>query len=272
MPDRPSVATVIVSYNVRDDLDACLASLSCARADTYSLRITIVDNGSSDGTLDMLRARWPFVKVIAADENLGFGRANNLGAARTAGDYILLLNPDTLVPPDAIGTLLKALAAEPSAAAAGPKLLDRDLRPELSFGWPVSLAGEWRQRRLMRAYSRGESWASTRVDDWTRRPGPRDWLSAACLLVRREDFEAAGGFDERFFMYYEDVDLCVRLRQRGRLVLFEPGATVRHMRGRSGRHNPSLARRRRESQLAYYAKHHPLSVPLLRGYQRLCGD
>ena len=109
------------------------------------------------------------------------------------------------------------------------------------------------------------------VDGWSRSAGEREWVSGAALLVRRTDFEAAGGFDERFFMYTEDVDLCVSLRRRGRRILFVPQSEIVHLRGRSVVRNPSVARLRRRSQIAYYEKHHPAWVPLLKAYLRLTG-
>lgn len=269
MPDRPSLAVIVVSYNVRDQLAACLMSLASSRDEAGPMSVTVVDNGSSDGTVAMLRGRWPAVQLIVAETNLGFARANNRGVRHTPGDVVLLLNPDTVVAPGAIAALVEALISHPEAAAAGPRLVDAAGRAELSFGWAVSPLGEWRQQRLMTRYANGVGAASRRIEQWTQAAGPRKWLSAACLLVRRVDFDAVGGFDERYFMYYEDVDLCVTLGRRGRAILFVPTATVQHLRGQSGSSHPDLARRRRESQVAYYQKHHPFWVPLLRWYVRL---
>src|SRR5262245_10868140 len=113
--DRPTIAVITVSYNVRDELDACLRSLAADRP-PLSTAVTGVDNGSTDGTLEMLRARWPDVQLIAAGTNLGFGPANNLGVRRTPGEFVLLLNPDTIVAAGAIGTLVDALRGDPHAA------------------------------------------------------------------------------------------------------------------------------------------------------------
>ncbi len=103
------------------------------------------------------------------------------------------------------------------------------------------------------------------------RPGEREWVSGACLLVRRPDLEAVNLLDERYFMYTEDVDLCVRLRARGRTIRFVPAAEVVHLRGRSAGRNPRTEEARRRSQLAYYDKHYPAWVPVLRWYLRLTG-
>lgn len=266
MADAPSLSIVVVSYNVRDALDVCLASVASADG-ARGAQVLVVDNGSTDGTLAMLDDRWPGVRVLAGGgQNIGFGAACNRGVREAGGELVLLLNPDTVVTDAALSTLIAALVTHPGAGAVGPRLVDAGGRPELSFGPAVSPLGELRQQRLMARYARGARGAVERVERWTSEPGPRQWLTAACLLIRRTDFEAVGGFDERFFMYYEDVDLCVRLRQRGRDVRFVPSATVQHLRGASGGSNPELARRRRESQLAYYQKHHPRWVPALRWY------
>ncbi|MCA1585607.1 MAG: glycosyltransferase family 2 protein [Acidobacteria bacterium] len=267
MSDVPTLDIIIVSYNVRDELDACLHSLT-TRTNEYSARVTVVDNGSTDGTVAMLRARWPDVDVIAHDTNVGFAAANNVGIRHGSGELVLLLNPDTIVTPHAIATLVAALGTGGHVAAAGPRLVDGHGRAELSFGWDVNPTGELRQKWLMAAHARHVRSAVRRIDRWSRMPGPRKWLSAACLLVRRRELEAVGLLDERYFMYYEDVDLCVALRRRGRTVLFVPRAEVQHLRGRSASSNPDLARRRRESQMAYYRKHNPVWAPLLRWYLR----
>jgi GT2 family glycosyltransferase len=166
---------------------------------------------------------------------------------------------------------METLRNRDDAAAAGPRLVDADGRPELSFGWPASPLGELRQKLVLTAYRLGLPPAARRVERWTREPGSRYWVSGACLLLRRADLDAVGLLDERFFMYLEDVDLCLSLRTRGRLVLFVPSAEVRHLRGRSVSSNPELERRRRQSQMAYYRKHHPKWAPVLRWYLLLRG-
>lgn len=266
--DAQRVAVIIVTYNVREELQACLQSLWSGSL-RHELHVTVVDNGSSDGTKEMLLAEWPGVRVIASHENLGFARASNVGIRATPAPLVLLLNPDTVVMPGAIDTLADALADRPDAAAAGPRLVDGNGRTELSFGWPMSPLGELRQKLVGALYTHHVPPLDWAVRHWTRVAGRRRWLSGACLLLHRADLEAVGLLDERFFMYAEDVDLGVMLARRGRDLLFVPGAQVLHLRGRSGARNPQLANTRRESQLAYYAKHHPRWLPALRWYLRL---
>ena len=270
MPDPGTLAIIIVSYNVRDELDACLQSLVGHTA-PFETTITVVDNASHDGTVEMLRERWPMVQVIDAGSNVGYARANNLGIRATSSQYVLLLNPDTIIPPGAVPTLVRALAGHPGAAAAGPRLIDAEGYPELSFGWAISPLGELKQKVVSALYQRRIRTVVRRVDRWARDAGEREWVSGACLAIRRADLEAVGLLDERYFMYTEDVDLCVQLRRRGRAILFMPHAEILHLRGRSAQRNPQTERVRRQSQLAYYRKHHPSWVPMLRLYLRLTG-
>lgn len=270
MPE-PTLAIVIVSYNVRAELDRCLRSLDGTAA-PYAATITVVDNRSADGTLDWLRAAWPTVQAIDAGSNAGFSRANNLGIRATSSDLVLLLNPDTEVTPGQLARLVDALRADDAAAVAGPRLVDAHGRPELSFGPMIAPWTEFTQRRLVRAYEAGAPWAVAEVERRTAEAGPRDWVSGACLLAWRADLEAVGLLDERFFMYTEDVDFCAAVRARGRRVIFVPDATVRHLRGRSGATAPAATEvRRRESQLAFYRKHHPAWAPVLGWWLRRRG-
>jgi GT2 family glycosyltransferase len=230
--------------------------------------VVIVDNGSRDGTPDMLRQKWPQVQVIETGQNLGFARASNVGIRASSSEFVLLLNPDTIVPPGSIQVLVRALAARPDAAVAGPRLKDERGFPELSFGWTISPLGELRQKIVGRLHDRKVRAVVRMVDRWSRIPGEREWVSGAAILVRRSDLEAVNLLDERYFMYTEDVDLCLSLRRRGRKVLYVPQSEIVHLRGRSAGRSAEAERLRRRSQIAYYEKHHPLWAPVLRVYLR----
>lgn len=263
-----SVAIIIVSYNAREHLERCLASI-CDRPPATPHEIVVVDNASSDGSADAAR-RWPGVRVIEAGGNLGFAGANNLGIRATSSDYILLLNNDTIVPNGAIDGLVAALASQPDAAVAGPRLVNGDGRAELSFGPMITPWNEYRQKRLLVANDRGDADAVRQVEAMTSRESWPDWVSGACLLVRRADAEAVGLLDERFFMYTEDVDFCASIRARGRRILFTPAVEVVHLRGRSAATAPAATHAAyRRSHLAFYRKHHPALAPLLRLYLAL---
>jgi N-acetylglucosaminyl-diphospho-decaprenol L-rhamnosyltransferase len=263
---------VIVSFNARADLERCLASLSDAPP-AIAHEIVVVDNASADGSAEAVRRLRPDARVIALEENVGFGRANNLAIRQTHGGLVLLLNSDTIVPAGAVDGLVAALRAEPDAAIAGPRLADADGRPELSFGRMVGPLNELRQQRLTRVLAdEGLDAVLSRAGLSADRAFP-DWVSGACLLVWRRDAEAAGLLDERYFMYLEDVDFCAAVRLLGRRVLYVPRVVVTHLGGRSRRTAPAatqLAYRR--SHVAFYEKHHPRWAPLLRLFLRLKGQ
>ena len=264
----PRLSIIIVAYNSTGEIDACLSSL-VQHPPATDHEIVVVDNASTDGTAATIRSRWHGVRVIDAGANLGFARANNVGIRQTFGPLILLLNPDTSVPAGAIDTLVAELDARPDAAVAGPRLVGADGRVELSFGRTLSPLVELRQKFLVER-STGTGPIAAYVESMTRKRREVDWVSGACLLVRRADADAVGMLDERFFMYAEDVDFCASIRARGRRVLFCPAAEIVHLRGRS-RATASAATERayRRSQLAFYEKHHPGWVPWLRWYLKV---
>ena len=261
----PRLSIIIVTYNSIGHVDECLRSLVEQRP-AVDHEVVVVDNASADGTASAVRGRWNGVRVIDSGANLGFARANNLGMQQTFGELILLLNPDTSVPAGAIDSLVAVLDARPDVAIAGPRLVNADGRAELSFGRMMSPLAELRQKFLVRGSARSGP-VATYVESITRRERDVDWVSGACLLVRRADAEAVGLMDERYFMYAEDVDFCAAVRARGRGVLFAPKAEVVHLRGQS-RATASVAADRayRRSQLAFYEKHHPGWAPWLRWY------
>jgi N-acetylglucosaminyl-diphospho-decaprenol L-rhamnosyltransferase len=265
-----ALTIVIVSYNARDDLARCLDSLRAAPP-AIDHEIVVVDNASTDGSAETASGR-AGVRLVALPDNVGFAAANNVAIRASGGELVLLLNSDTIVPPGAIDGLVASLRASPDAAAAGPRLVDGEGRPELSFGEMVSPLAEWRQKRLLAAAARGRPAALQTIDARTRARRHPDWVSGACLLLRRADAEAVGLLDERYFMYLEDVDFCAALRARGRRILFVPDVTIVHLRGRSRQAAPAATNRAyRDSHRAFYAKHHPRWAPLLGAYLRLKG-
>ena len=265
------LAIIIVSYNARQDLERTLESLHAAPPATPH-QVVVVDNASSDGSLDLVRGRWLGVLAIEAGTNVGFSRANNLGIRATASELVLLLNGDTVVPPGAIDRLVGDLCGHPEAAIAGPRLVDAAGRPEISIGRMIGPVNELRQKVTGALYERGWGPVRRRVTRSLSTPHEVDWVSGACLLVRRADAEAVGLLDERFFLYTEDVDFCASIRARGRRIRFVPSVEVRHLRGRSRSHDPAAALAAyRRSQLAFYAKHHPGWHPVLRWYLGVTG-
>jgi N-acetylglucosaminyl-diphospho-decaprenol L-rhamnosyltransferase len=260
------LAIVIVSHNTRRDLEACLASLR-QHPPAIEHEIVVVDNHSTDGSAEAARAAG--VRVVEMGRNAGFSAANNAGIRASTGDLLLLLNSDTLVPAGAIDRLVDRLE-HTGAAVAGPRIVDGHGRPEISFGRMMTPLTELNQKRLMRRYEAGDPAVVARVERETHREHVVDWVTGACLLVRRRDAEGVGLLDERFFLYTEDVDFCASIRARGGTVLFTPAAEITHLRGRSRAANPGAANRAYiQSHLAFYEKHHRFWAPVLRAYLAL---
>ena len=267
----PRLSIIIVSYNSAAHLEECLRSLTDPPPQTDH-EIVVVDNASTDGTAEYLRTRWSGIRLIEAGANIGFARANNLGIRQTFGDLVLLLNPDTMAPAGALDRLVQALEAEPAAAIAGPRLVDAKGRAELSFGPMISPLSELRQKILVKGHQYRLPVLSGFVERLTAATKYVDWVSGACLLIRRPDLDAAGLFDERFFMYTEDVDLCASVRASGRRVLFVATVRIVHARGASAQSAPAAVEKAyRRSQIAFYEKHHPGWVPLLKAYLKIRG-
>jgi GT2 family glycosyltransferase len=265
----PRLSIIIVNFNGGRHLENCLDSLS-REPPALAHDVTIVDNASTDGSLDAARRRTD-VRVIALARNVGFSAANNVGIRATTAPLILLLNNDTIVPRGSIDALVSRLESDPRVAVAGPRLIDGEGRAELSFGPMIAPFAELRQKIVMTLHERGSA-LSAWLDGATRVEKHVDWVSGACLLVRREVAEDVGLLDERFFLYTEDVDFCASIRARGGRILFTPAAEIVHLRGRSRATAPTASNEAyRRSHLAFYAKHHPRWFPILRMYLRLKG-
>ena len=262
------LSIIVVSFNARADLERCLESLH-RPSPTTSHEIIVVDNGSTDGSASAART-WADVRVIETGANLGFARANNVGIRASVGGNLLLLNRDTIAPPKAIDGLIGELTRHPDVAVIGPRLVDGNGRVELSFGSMIGPFNELRQKLFVRGHRHEWPVISAWVERITQQPHDPDWVSGACLLVRREDAEAVGLLDERYFMYTEDVDFCAAVRARGRRIRFTPDVEIVHLRGRSAASAPTATESAyRRSQMAFYEKHHPRWAPLLRLYLTL---
>jgi GT2 family glycosyltransferase len=228
------VSVVVVSWNCQTHLTICLESL-VACAGGGEREIIVVDNDSSDGSVVAGRGRFPGIRLIEAGGNLVFGAAANLGLKVARGSMILFLNPDTVVPPGALEAAERALVDRPDVGILGVRLLDGDGAPQPSCGRFLSLRAliEANVRRAIGASPRergaggGRLWSGVETE-------AVDWLTGAFLLCRRAVVEAIGGFDERYFLYAEDMDLCYRVRQHGYGVLYYPHVSVVHVGNRSG--------------------------------------
>jgi N-acetylglucosaminyl-diphospho-decaprenol L-rhamnosyltransferase len=267
-----ALSIIIVNFNAREHLENCPRSLTTSPP-AIPHDIIVVDNASTDDSVQAVRGGWPSVILIENRANLGFSAANNIGIRASQGTLILLLNNDTIVPAGAVDALAAALLAHDDVAVVGPRLVDGAGRAELSYGPMISPWNELRQKWTTTLHGKGVGAVSSWVEAATRRERYVDWVSGACLLVRRADAELAGLLDERYFMYTEDVDFCAAIRAYGRRILFTPEAEIVHLRGRSRSTVPGAVNAAyRRSHLAFYHKHHPGWAPLLRLYLRLKGQ
>jgi len=249
-----SLSIIIVSYNTCDYLRDCLGSLS---AQDRTAEIIVVDNGSADGSIDMVRDEFPQARVIEAGENLGFAKANNLGIRQSQGEYVLLLNSDTIAKPGALTALARFLDAHPEAAAVGPRLLNADGSRQLACYRFPSPGRAFRDQLFVTALLADHPrWGDYRrwAHDSVRAV---DFVIGAALLVRRTAIAQVGLLDEGFFMYAEETDWCYRMRQAGWKIYFTPDAEVTHYGGGSGK---AMADRVfaqfSESQSRFYRKHY----------------
>jgi len=263
MSRLPVVTAVIVSYNTRELLLAGLASL---RGVTCPLEVVVVDNASADGSAEAVRAQYPDVYLIASPENGGFSKANNLGIRAADAAYVLVLNSDAAVQPGAVEAMVDLLHRRRDVAIVGPRTLSPDGTIQVSFGPDLTPWNELRQRRLVHGVKARRPWALRRAHALASVEHEPAWVSGSCFLARRDVLEEVGLFDEGFFLYEEDVDLCVRVRKAGYRVVFTPTATVVHHLGRSMETASTRAREEyKKSHLRFYEKHnHPLWARLLR--------
>jgi len=230
----PELSIVVVTWNSADTIGACLASVRASRI-AGGVEILVIDNASADGTADLVARDFAGVTLIRSDENLGFAKANNRAMALARGDSILLLNPDTVLhDPDAIEGLLRSMRGS-SVAMLGPRLVFEDGSHQVGdAGWrPSTLNMLAHGLGLAHLWPWVRSLYLVRPDRYGARLVAVDWVCGACLLVRRAVVAAAGGLDERLFLYAEDVEWGCRLRLLGHAVGYLPQVRVTHLQGRS---------------------------------------
>ena len=249
-----------MNYNAGDELKLALRSIEADCAD-IPWEAVVVDNASADGSAAVVET-FPHARLIRNSTNIGFGRAVNQAVALSRAPLLLLMNPDCQLRAGAVSTLRSVLDAEPSCAVVGPRILDPDGAVQGSArGDPDMLTGLFGRTGALRVLMPFLPVARRNVvvEDAVRSGAASvvvDWLSGACVLIRRDAFLAAGGFDERFFLYWEDADLCRRLRGRGYEIRYVPGAAAIHQVGRSSQMaRRSSIRAFHTSAYLYYATH-----------------
>ena len=222
------LSILIVNWNSKDFLRKCLCSIRQTGAG-LTPQVVVVDGGSYDGSAEMLALEFPEVEFVQSPENIGFGRANNLGCTRVTGDALLLLNPDTELQPRALAVLLENLVQLPAAGLIGARLLNSDGSLQLTSvhplptPWNVAVDSTWVRRRWWHRSGLTADAAPRQVEA----------VSGACMMLRAETFRHLGGFDPRYFMYAEDMDLCFKIRRAGLRIYHASQAHVVHHGGGS---------------------------------------
>jgi GT2 family glycosyltransferase len=255
---------VIVSYRCRELLRDCLESLR-AHPPGRPMRVIVVDNASGDGTVEMVAADYPEVALHESESNLGFAAATNLGIRSGAAPYVLVLNPDTRVAGGALDRVLSVLDSRAEVAVAGPRLVREDGSPDhaakRTFPTPLSALGYF--TGIGRRAGASERLAAYRAPGVES--GAVDAVNGAFMLIRRSALEQVGGFDEGYWMYMEDLDLCYRFAQAGWVTWYEPSATVVHVKaGSSGMvRSPRLNYAFHYGMFRFYRKHYAATRNML---------
>jgi GT2 family glycosyltransferase len=255
---QATTAAIIVNYHAYDELDRCLAALEQFEP---TVDLVVVDHDSQRDAIRVICERHPRARVVASSDNRGFGAGMNRGARETDAARLFLINPDALVEGPIVDALQAIMAEQPDVAVVGPLVREGDGTIQASArrfpGLTTVVAGRttWLTRVLPR-----NRWTTQNLltGPDVREPIAVDWVSGACMLVRRDAFDQVGGFDERFFLYWEDADLCRRLREAGWRTVYQPGVAVHHVTGRSSRHAPVASERAfHASVYRYFVKHTP---------------
>lgn len=244
------LSIIIVNYNSKDYLRRCLNSIFRYGGGN----IILVDNGSSDGSPEMVRKEFPQVTLIENKENLGFAKANNIGIKRAVSDYVLLLNPDTEVSKNWFRTLLEVATKYKNLGAIGCRILNSDGSLQFSCGCFPTLLNVIADRiPIVRDFFPTQLIRQKGFYESEQRP---DWVSGVCLLLSKSAFKDVGGFDEGYFLYVEEVDLCYRLKNAGYSIVYTPQVgLVHHYQGGSSERKQQKSRLMRKGFLRFFKKY-----------------
>jgi GT2 family glycosyltransferase len=251
----PQLSIIIVNWNTRELTVNCLRSVF-ASSDGLSLDVILIDNASSDDSVEAVRREFPQVKLICNPRNIGFAGANNIGMEQACGESLLLLNSDTVVPPGALGAAYAYLQSHPDVGLCGIKLLNPDRSFQASYAHFPSLAGE-----LLSATGLGARLVSPYY------PSPRpvdgeaaqevDWVAGAFMLVRRATYDRVGGMDTGYFMYSEETDWCYRIKRAGWSIRYLPEVSIIHIGGASTRQRSAeMTAELNKSKIRFFEKHY----------------
>ena len=259
------LSTVIVHYRTLATLPACLRAIAVSSAGLETETV-VVDNHSGDGVGEVLGRDFPQVRLLINPGNFGYARAVNRGIAETSGEFVLVMNPDCTLDPGAVGALIGYLRAQPRTAIVGPRIVNPDGSLEFSArAFPDQLAFLFNRYSLLTRWFPDNPYSRRYLlTDWDHATvRDVDWLSGACLMVRREAIRQVGPMDERFFMFNEDVDWCRRMKQAHWTVTYVPEAGAVHHVGASRRRVAArVIVERHRGMIHYFHKHHPTNPVL----------
>ncbi|MGI5835782.1 MAG: glycosyltransferase family 2 protein [Chloroflexota bacterium] len=263
----PKLSVVIVNYNTRDLLQACLRSIEKSE-EVPSMELFVVDNASSDGSLDMVSEQFPWVRLIACEENRGYAYANNLALRQCRGEYWLLLNPDTVLPPRALREMTEYMDSHPEAGVAGPKLVRQNGCLDLACrrGFPSPEVSFYRMLGLSKLFPKSRRFGRynmTYLDP--DQPAEVDSVVGAFMMVRAAAAKQVGLLDESFFMYGEDLDWAFRIKSVGWKVLYNPAVVVLHYKGASSRHSRKATIEFYRAMDIFYKKHYAKNTNFVIG-------
>lgn len=257
------LSIIIISYNSKQFIQKCLNSLLTS-ASHLALEIIVVDNASQDRSADLIKTSFPNVKLICNLENLGYARACNQGIEEAKGEYLFILNPDTELSGGSPEAMIRFIDEHPRCGVLGPKLLDEGGKTEFSCRAFPSYSAVFfnRYSLLTRMFPRSKYADRYLKTNWQHDTVKEvDWVSGAAMMIRKDCLDQIGNFDEDFFMYCEDVDICRRARDKGWQIFYYPYLELTHIIGGSIRHtSPSAIIWHNQSMWHYYKKYLKVNI------------
>jgi GT2 family glycosyltransferase len=236
MPNTKLLSIVIVNFETPKYTLSCIESIYAHRPNC-NFEIILIDNGSTDDSLDLIRETYPEVICIETGSNLGFAKANNLGINNARGNYVLLLNSDTKILDNSLDKMLEYLMASPEMGAVGPRQVDGKGKLQLSWGSFPTLVSEVMRKLIHHRLSANDLKIRDYLEEKFAGSSDVDWVSGSCLMARKKALFDAGLLDEHYFMYFEDIDLCRQIKNAGWKIHFNSEFTIIHYGGVSAKKN-----------------------------------
>jgi N-acetylglucosaminyl-diphospho-decaprenol L-rhamnosyltransferase len=250
----PELRVIIVTYNNESTIEGCLID-ALAATESIDRLVTVVDNASADDTMKLVESGFDDTELMPLQTNIGFSAANNVVLRQTECPFVLLLNPDTRIAPDAVAILMRTLKQHPRVALVGPRMQYPDGSPQVSFGPFPGLLRDYRQRRIVQGCRDRKPGALCKLERMLIEPFSPAWVSGSCFLARTQALREVDFFDTDFVLYLEDVEICKRLAAAGWRVMLQPEALCLHIEGASQPDAAAMRRHFQRSRLLYANKH-----------------